>query len=98
MLSTPLYLFNYPVGHLIAVQLEEQFDGKPPKPVGPGFERMARTGRLTPDLWMQAATGAPVGTDALFRATKSALEHAHSRVEGHELKNKKKARGASITP
>ena len=41
--------------------------------VGPEIERMARQGRLTPDLWMKHAVGAPVGPEALLAATKEAL-------------------------
>jgi hypothetical protein len=36
-------------------------------------ERITRQGRLTPDLWMQGATGAPVGPEALLTATERAL-------------------------
>ena len=39
------------------------------------FERMAKEGNVTPDLWMKNATGAPVGPEALLRATEKALEH-----------------------
>jgi hypothetical protein len=35
---------------------------------------MTSQGRLTPDLWMQKATGAPVGPDALLAAAERALE------------------------
>jgi hypothetical protein len=41
--------------------------------LGGEFERMTRQGRLTPDLWMQRATGAPVGPAALLAATERAL-------------------------
>jgi len=35
---------------------------------------MAREGRVTPDLWMKNATGAPVGPDALLAAAGKAIE------------------------
>jgi hypothetical protein len=41
--------------------------------IGSEFERMAKMGDVTPDLWMKNATGAPVGPDALLRATEVAL-------------------------
>jgi hypothetical protein len=41
--------------------------------IGPEFERCARLGSVTPDLWMKEATGAPVGPDALLAATADAL-------------------------
>jgi hypothetical protein len=41
--------------------------------VGAEFERMATMGRVTPDLWMQHASGKPVGPEALLEATQRAL-------------------------
>jgi hypothetical protein len=71
MIERALYLPDYPIGHLIAHQLEEHFQsaGK----IGPEVERVSRQGRLTPDLWMKGATGAPVGPEALLAATERAL-------------------------
>jgi hypothetical protein len=71
MISYPLYLFNYPLGHLIAFQIEEHM--KKTGKLGPEFERMSRYGSVTPDLWMQNATGAPVSAGPLLRATEHAL-------------------------
>jgi hypothetical protein len=71
MINYPLYLFNYPLGHLIAFQIEEQV--KKSGKLGPTFEQMAKFGAVTPDLWMQNATGAPVGAGPLLRATEAAL-------------------------
>jgi hypothetical protein len=72
MLSTPLYLYNYPLGHLIAFQIEEHLDKQPGK-LGAEFERMCRHGLVTPDEWMKHATGAPIGTAPLLRAVEAAL-------------------------
>jgi hypothetical protein len=66
-----LYLPDYPIGHLIAVQIEEQVERA--GNVGSEFERMARFGNIAPDLWMKQATGAPVGAEALLEATEKAL-------------------------
>jgi len=44
--------------------------------IGPEFERMATMGRVTPDLWMEHATGKPVGPEALLNATQRALTAA----------------------
>jgi hypothetical protein len=41
--------------------------------IGPEFERVAKMGRVTPDLWMENATGRPVGAEALLDATQRAL-------------------------
>jgi hypothetical protein len=71
MIDAFLYLPDYPVGHMIAFQIEQQM--KKAGKVGPEFERMAKMGRVTPDLWMENATGKPVGPEALLEATQQAL-------------------------
>ncbi|HUR81384.1 MAG TPA: hypothetical protein VM733_11495, partial [Thermoanaerobaculia bacterium] len=72
MVNNFLYLPNYPIGHLIAFQIEEQMEKA--GDVGKEFERMARYGSLPPDMWMKHATGAPVGAGALLHATEKALD------------------------
>jgi hypothetical protein len=74
MIDSFLYLPDYPIGHTIAFQIEEQM--KKSGSIGPEFERMAKMGRLTPDLWMVKATGRPVGPEALLEATQRALAAA----------------------
>lgn len=71
MIHSWLYLPNYPLGHLIAHQIEEKIEES--GDLGAEFERMSRIGNLTPDLWMIRATGKPVGADALLAATEQAL-------------------------
>jgi hypothetical protein len=71
MIERTLYLPDYPIGHLIAHQLEEHM--KQAGKIGPEFERVALQGRIAPDLWMRGATGAPVGPEALLAATERAL-------------------------
>jgi hypothetical protein len=66
-----LYLPDYAIGHLIALQINEQV--KKSGSVGPEFERMVKMGRVAPDLWMKNATGKPVGPEALLSATEKAL-------------------------
>jgi hypothetical protein len=72
MVEEPLYLADYPLGHLIAAQLEEKF-AKAGK-VGPEFERMASFGSLPPDLWMKNATGAPVSATTVLENARKALD------------------------
>ena len=72
-IASPLYLFNYVLGHVIAFQLEEHLAGKPPKVFAAEFARAARQGRLLPDTWMQGATGAPVSAEPMLTATQRAL-------------------------
>ena len=71
MIEAFLYLPDYPLGHLIAFQVEEQMNKA--GAIGPEVERMVTLGRVTPDLWMQNATGRPVGAEALLEATGRAL-------------------------
>jgi hypothetical protein len=77
MIDAFLYLPDYPIGHLIAFQIEEQM--KKAGTIGPEFERMAKMGDVTPDLWMEHATGRPVGAEALLEATRKALAAAEGR-------------------
>ncbi|HJW71572.1 MAG TPA: hypothetical protein VJ486_01840 [Geothrix sp.] len=72
MIHSFLYLPDYPIGHMIAFQIEREVEktGK----LGETFERMATQGRLTPDVWMMKATGKPVGPEALLEATEKALK------------------------
>jgi len=71
MVNNFLYLPNYPIGHLIAFQIEEQIEKS--GNLGAEFERMSTYGSLPPDMWMKNATGAPVGAGALLHATEKAL-------------------------
>jgi oligoendopeptidase F len=77
MIERALYLPDYPIGHLIAHQLEEHIRkaGK----VGPEIERVSKQGRIGPDLWMQGATGKPVGAEALLEAAGRALAEVGAR-------------------
>jgi hypothetical protein len=71
MIHSFLYLPDYSIGHMIAHQIEEQVEKS--GDLGAEFERMCLAGRITPDLWMQNATGKPVGPDALLHAVKKSL-------------------------
>ncbi len=71
MIDAFLYLPDYPIGHMIAFQIEGQV--KKSGAVGPEFERMVKSGNIAPDLWMKNATGQPVGPEALLEATGKAL-------------------------
>jgi hypothetical protein len=71
MIDSFLYLPDYPVGRLIAHQIEERIRSS--GQVAAEIERMARIGNISPDLWMRQATGAPVGAEALLAAAERAL-------------------------
>ena len=72
-IASPLYLFNYVLGHLIAFQVEEHLHGKDKATWAAEFERIAKYGAVLPDVWMQHATGAPVSADPMLAAAKKAL-------------------------
>jgi hypothetical protein len=71
MIDSFLYLPDYPIGHMIAFQIERQMEKA--GNIGSEFERMAKTGSVAPDLWMKKATGSPVGPEALLAAAAEAL-------------------------
>jgi len=71
MIDSLLYLPDYPIGHLIAFQIEQQIEKT--KNLGGEFERMAKIGNVAPDIWMKEATGSPVSPKALLTATERAL-------------------------
>ena len=74
-ISHPLYLPDYPLGHLVCFQIEEHFRRRADEPgaFGREVERMTTLGRLTPDAWMRAAVGAPVSAAPLVKAAERAL-------------------------
>jgi hypothetical protein len=74
LVNNQLYLPDYPLGHLIAFQIEGKMRAVGLEKLGAEFERMATQGRIAPDLWMKNATGAPVGAEALLAATREALK------------------------
>ncbi len=71
MVNALLYLPAYPVGHLIAAQVEEHL--RTAKGLGAEFERIASYGSVTPDLWMKHATGEPVSARALLAGAERAV-------------------------
>jgi hypothetical protein len=77
MIDSFLYLPDYPLGHMIAFQIERQMEKA--GNIGGEFERMATIGNIAPDLWMKKATGSPVGPEALLTETKTALAEAEKR-------------------
>lgn len=72
MINYPLYLPDYPIGHMIAFQINQQMEKA--GNIGAEFERMSLSGSVGPDLWMRKATNQDVGPGALLDATKLALQ------------------------
>ena len=71
MIDSPLYLPNYPYGHIIQFQLEQQLKGKD---IAAEIERIYPVGRLTPQNWMRHAVGTEVSTQPLLTAAAEALK------------------------
>ncbi len=72
LIDSFLYLPDYPIGHLIAFQVERQM--RRAGSIGEEFERMAIAGRIAPDLWMKNATGSRVSAGPLLEAAEMALK------------------------
>jgi hypothetical protein len=70
MISNALYLPDYPLGHIIAFQVEDYFKTHP---LGQHMERMCALGRIAPDLWMKQAVGAPISSRPLCEAALKAV-------------------------
>ncbi len=68
MVNSPMYLPNYPFGHIIEFQLEEHFAGMNDKEFAKEIERIFTLGTLTPQIWMKEAVGSKVSTDPLIKA------------------------------
>lgn len=69
MVNSPMYLPNYPFGHIIEYQIEEHFSKfDNPKVLGPEIERIWKLGRLTPQVWMNQAVGSNVSIDPILSA------------------------------
>jgi hypothetical protein len=73
MVDYGLYTPDYPLGMLIAFQVEEHLRGVS-GPMGPEFERICRLGSITPDAWMRQAVGSPLSATPLLRAAAAALD------------------------
>ncbi len=69
MVNSPMYLPNYPYGHIIEYQIEEHFSKLyNPNHIAPEIDRIWRIGRLTPDAWMNEAVGSDVSTKPILNA------------------------------
>ena len=71
MIDSPLYLPNYPYGHIIQFQLEQQLKDKN---IADEIQRIYPAGRLTPQHWMRHAVGSEASTKPLLDASAKALE------------------------
>lgn len=74
MVDAPMYLPNYPLGHIIEFQLEEHFAQlKSPREFAEEIMRIYQLGRLTPNHWMQQAVGTKPTTTPILHAVSRIL-------------------------
>ncbi len=75
MVNSPMYLPNYPFGHIIEFQLEEHFAKcSSQREFADEIMRIYKLGRLTPNQWMQEAVGANVSTTPILNAVETILK------------------------
>ncbi|MBR1538598.1 MAG: hypothetical protein IJ636_03735, partial [Bacteroidales bacterium] len=69
MLNYPMYLPNYPIGHIVHYQLEEHLAGcSSDAAFAAELQRIYKQGRLTPQIWMQGATGSDISVEPILAA------------------------------
>ncbi len=71
MITSPLYLANYPIGHLINFQIEEYIKGKN---FANEITRMLLEGRIIPQIWMKNAVGSEINGQATLSEVRKALK------------------------
>lgn len=67
IVNSPMYLPNYPIGHIVQFQLEEHLAKLNPSEWAQEYERCYRLGRLAPNEWMRQATGGSLSIEPLLR-------------------------------
>lgn len=69
MVSSPMYLPYYPLGHIVEFQLEEHLAKcSNQKAFADELMRIYKLGRLTPNHWMQQAVGTGISTTPILNA------------------------------
>ena len=69
MVNAPMYLPNYPLGHIVQYQLEEHLaKSKNQLDFASEYMRIYRLGRLTPQKWMIEAVGEAPSIEPILRA------------------------------
>ncbi len=74
MVNSPMYLPNYPLGHIVEYQLEEHFaHNSTSQNLAQEIMRIYKLGRLTPNCWMQQAVGSKLSTTPILNAVERIL-------------------------
>ncbi len=71
MISNPLYLSAYPLGHLIQFQLEQHIADKH---FANEIQRIFEQGSVIPQLWMKGAVGSPLAVEPTLKAAQKAVD------------------------
>ncbi|MBU4446129.1 hypothetical protein KJ656_13800 [bacterium] len=71
MIDGGLYLPDYPIGHIIQLQIEEFIKDKN---LAVEMERMCVQGSITPNLWIQQAVGENISIKPTIKAAEKALK------------------------
>jgi hypothetical protein len=71
MITSPLYLANYPVGHLIEFQIEQYVKDKQ---FADEITRMLVQGQIIPQEWMKGAVGTEISGKPTLEAVNQALK------------------------
>jgi len=70
MVEYALYLPSYPLGHIIAFQVEQHMKQSD---LASEMERMCKMGSVTPEMWMRNAVGGPISTAPMLQAAEEAV-------------------------
>lgn len=79
MVNSGLYLPDYPLGRLIAFQVEDYFTTHP---LGREMPRICALGNVTPSAWMEQAVGRPISAAPLLVAAEKALSVVRPPAKG----------------
>jgi len=79
MINNALYLPDYPLGHIIAFQIEEYFKTHN---LAEDMERMCVQGSITPKEWMRRAVGESISPKPLITAAAKALRALSENADG----------------
>ena len=80
MVNVPMYLPNYPFGHIVEYQLEDYLATLPNRQAfATAIRRIYTLGRLTPQQWMRQAVGSEVSVTPLLEAVSRIMDKAGKR-------------------
>lgn len=74
MVNSPMYLPNYPIGHLVHFQLENKLaQCETDADFANEYLRVYRQGRLTPKWWMQGAVGCDLSIEPILERVREVI-------------------------